>query len=242
MLDLHTRRATQLIALASIFVVQLSGCSTSPALDWAKPVFIKRPKNVEPWYVTMASVFNRNTGAITSLESRYNESASPDERRALRNEFVGEVMIVITEYHNAQMEHLRANKAFQGTFFDFAVLGLTTAGTVLGGEGLKAALHAAAAGTKGAELAIDENFFQDQTMGAIQDQMDALREEEMTSIKDRMADPVADYPLSVAKNDLLDLFFAGSVNRAIRAIASDAAAKKDKAEKKSRGDGGAADG
>lgn len=167
---------------------------------------------------------------MVGLEKQYRSSKDDSERVRLRNEFIGEMMSVTTEYHNAQMEHLRANKAFQGTFFDFAVLGLNAAGTVVGGAPMKAALAAAATGTQAAELSITKNFFQEQTMNAIQDQMDALREIEKKKIEKRLGENSTNYPLSFAKHDLLDLFYAGSVNRALRAISSDAAVKRSEQE------------
>ena len=132
------------------------------------------------------------------------------------------------------------------TAFDFINLGLTAATTV---TGMATTLGAAATGTQGASHSFTKNVFNDQTAFVINSKMEALRLTQLSTIRDREALPVdckddqgepnatkgsqpKCYTLAQAMNDVQELYYDGTVHRALQDINNQSSEQTSNAQKK----------
>lgn len=202
----------------------LSGCATSPAVDFVDPFFIGAPKEKEAWYVSLANKYKRPVQDIENLKSDYSkQDISPDSKKKIRNLIQYKLFAMIDEYQANYRTHLHVAKASQDTLFDLLVLGVTAAGAVVGGEAVKAILSATATGITGTKLSISKNWFEEKTVSAIVSQMEALRSEKKQQIFNLMKKSDDDYPLDAALQDMLEYFNDGSIVTALSSLADEAA-------------------
>jgi len=106
----------------------------------------------------------------------------------------------------------------QEFFADLATLGLTAAATVSGGAETKTILSAIATGVVGVNTAADKEYFQNNTIQALQLQMRAARSGVETSLIKGMKQSIKDYPLEAGKRDIVQYYYAGSLNDALIAL------------------------
>src|SRR5258708_14818802 len=101
----------------------------------------------------------------------------------------------------------------------FIERGLAAGGTVSKGERGKTILSALVSGVTGTRLSIDKNFFRQQTVTAIISSMQANRNRIRTIILQRLTSEGADtYPFEAVRSDLIDLFFAGTLQGGIQEL------------------------
>ncbi len=98
---------------------------------------------------------------------------------------------------------------------DFAVLGLTAAGSVAGSAETKAILSAIAAGVTGAKLSVDKNLYYQQTMPIIFQHMENLRKTQRQMIFANLKKSASDYPLPQAMSDVDFYYKLGTLPAAI---------------------------
>src|SRR5439155_11178837 len=126
---------------------------------------------------------------------------------------------------------------------DITVLGLNTAGTVVGGAAIKAILHAVAAGVGGSKTIINEDILYKRTIITILNQMDADRDKQFGVMLKEMKG--RDYTIGQARDDLLLYFEAGTFDHGVSSLEAVAAANKEDCKTKrddtkvaASGDGG----
>lgn len=105
------------------------------------------------------------------------------------------------------------------TFSDMAKLGMSAAATVLGGS---AVLSGAVTALEGSQLSVDKNFLEQKATESIFTTMDALRQERMAQIQQKLLMPPPSYSFEEAYSDALALFNAGCVPSALQRIAAEA--------------------
>ena len=105
------------------------------------------------------------------------------------------------------------------TFADMSKLGMSAAATVLGGS---AVLSGAVTALEGSQLSVDKNFLEQKATESIFTTMDALRQERMAQIQQKLIMPPPAYTFEEAYSDALSLFNAGSVPSALQRIAAEA--------------------
>lgn len=234
--------------LLLIFTALVVGCASSPSLRVIDPILeIKSANNANEnltWWENLSSRYGRDTRRIRCTKESYellegyinsqsaecnyvNSTLTVIGVKGLRSRFAHEILPIVDEYHENYKNELRMNFSTTNFIFDFSILGLNALGTVLGGDTTKAALAAAAAGLGGTKLAINEHYFQEKTLTAIVNQMDALRaKEKMMILKKLHNHNVSEYPLSAVEYDLLVYFYSASLVNAFAAIAEDSADSK----------------
>ena len=109
---------------------------------------------------------------------------------------------------------------------DITVLGLNTAGTVVGGAAIKAILHAVAAGVGGSKTIINEDILYKRTIITILNQMDADRDKQFAVMLKEMKGTGV-YTIGQARDDLLLYFEAGTFDHGISSLEAVAAANKE---------------
>lgn len=233
--------------LLSVFVMislfGLSACATAPAID---PIDVMG-KSSCPWYKArsfcpdpsrwekdLAGKWNRPYTVIEALIDRYTWATNDDDKTEIRNDYINEMFAMIDEEQLLYQNSVRQTKAFSEFFMDLSVLGLTAAGTVVGGAPVKAILSAAAAALTGTKLAVNKDFYQEASTSTILNHMDAARYLAKAEIRKRAKLKAHDYPLSEARADLMDYLFKGSIITAVKAIVENSTIVKKDAELKAR--------
>jgi len=211
-----------------------AGCASSPATSFADPFVVQPAGNAtEHWFESLADKYRRPVAQLNDLHTTYHEApTTAAQRRAIRAQFAFELFSIIDEYHENYKIHLHTAVAAGNTLFDTAILGLSSAGNVLAGDGSGASgvISAAVGALSGTRLAVNQNFLNERTTAAIVAQMDALRHEKKAQIISRLQHrTVEEYPLPAVEQDLLEYFYRGSIVNALTALAEDAAVKKSKA-------------
>ena len=136
-------------------------------------------------------------------------------QESVRNQILCDLMKIIdSNYHQFEL-NLKGDKAVQELGADIATLGLTAASTVVGGAELKTILSAIATGVVGVNSSIDKEIYQNNTVQALQLQMRAARSAVETRLINGMKQKIADYPLDYGLRDMIDYYYAGSLNDAL---------------------------
>jgi hypothetical protein len=104
------------------------------------------------------------------------------------------------------------------TLSDWAVLGLTAAGT-LASQGAAQALSAAAAGVTGAKTSAEKNFLYGQTMSSLLVAMELNRGQIKSHLVSCLQQPTASYSLFQAQNDESAYWTAGNLPSAVARLA-----------------------
>lgn len=210
--------------LVAIMLTAVSGCGAVPRSFYdiddpavvlyrsARPGWFREPRH---WLDTLeAFAGERHHGEGTMLADVANDTELSTRR----------AMALIEHYHVSYEMALYIQVAAGETLFDVTQLGIGLATAAAGSESVKGALGVALAAVKGVELSLSENFLQNQTSLAIITTMQANRLAARARIEERLHR--APYGSSIeAESDLLDYFAAGSLSRAVSALASEAEAR-----------------
>ena len=164
-----------------------------------------------------------------SFRSNYNHLVSvgqTNEARIERNQILSELIFIIEAESGNYERNLRLQKTGFDLFSDFAQLGLTGAATVVGGADTKSILAAIATGLKGSELAMNKRVFQDQAVEAIASQIRANQNSRKARIIEAMTLSVELYPLELGLADIVQLYYDGTITRAMQGLVADARIKE----------------
>lgn len=163
------------------------------------------------------------TTFTTDLEN-YNGASDEATRRRLRDHMAYGVMAEIERVYRNYETSLFMNRGTFNVASDFVQLGLSTATTVTNGERGKTILGALLSGVTGVSLSYDKNFFRQQTVQAIISSMQAARNQVKARIISRLGtQDTAEYPFEAARADLIELFFAGTLESGLQELHQEAA-------------------
>lgn len=216
------------LSLFLIFSIgTFTGCGTSPKLGVTDPLFFEKPKETEPWHKSLATILNRPYEEIQELTDKYFKvETDKTNKKLLRNRIAYKLFPLVDEYHANFKLHLYTGRALTDSIFDFLLLGVNAAGSVVGGEAVKGILHAAGTGLTGGKLSMSQNWYQEKTTSAIVSQMDALRYAKKLNMATKLSQVNDDdYPLDAVLQDMLEYFNAGSLVTALASLADEAASK-----------------
>ena len=156
-------------------------------------------------------------------------SKSPD-KRTFRDDAINGQLLAMDIHFDEFVQSLAEQGILLNVGSDFAVLGLSGAGTVLPSAGTKSVLAAISGGITGARTSIDKNVFYEKTMPALLAQMQAERKAVLATIRTGQQLDIAHYPLSQALLDLNSYYLAGTIPGAISGIIDEAGSKSTAAE------------
>lgn len=194
-----------------------------------KKIHYSAAKPIQPLTLEHLRFDYNNPGAANYFRTVY-ASAPEAKKQEIRNAIIEEVMGVIDSNYNYYEQSLRDIKTIKDSATELTALGLTTASTAVGGAAAKTVLSGIATGVIGANATVDKNVFKDQTIQAIQLQMQAQRKTQEARINQRMTNAVDKYSLEAAIRDLEEYYFAGSVTRALQAMITSAQESRDQAQ------------
>jgi hypothetical protein len=199
----------------------LTGCSTIRA--YPKPV-VDEKKELEflkPYF-------------LTDVVSNYFSRVSEQDRRDYRDQIVNARLRALDLQFEIFEKEINRDKNLSQIGIDWAVLGLSGAGAVVGGASTKAVLAAISGGLTGAKLSFDKNLFYEKTMPVLLAQMEASRTKQLANIRIGLQQATTNYSLTQALVDVDMYYKVGTLPGAIIAITSSAGAEHKEAQQELR--------
>jgi hypothetical protein len=132
-----------------------------------------------------------------------------------------QIELVYREYELS----LAVNRARFDTGSDIVELGLAGAVAAVGGESLKTILGIALSGAQGTRLSISKNYFREKTTEIIITAMRGSRQDKLNQIIGKMEIPAEKYTFEEARADLVEFFYAGTLQGALQTLAADSGKK-----------------
>lgn len=160
----------------------------------------------------------------------YLKETDLQQRKRLRDRIVNARIHATDIYFHIFKADFYREGVYSNIGVDWATIALNTAGSVVGGAGIKSALSATAGGLTGAKAAFAENVYYKKTLPVIIAQMESHRKEVLVIIRRGLTKPDDEYPLFQALSDLENYYNAGTVPGAIVEIAEKAGETAGKAD------------
>lgn len=142
---------------------------------------------------------------------------------SLRNAMIHRIRVEIEINYRKFELSLFSSRATFSTISDWTELGLAGATTVVGGDQAKTVMAGILTALKGGRLSVDKNWFRERATEAIISAMQSERSKKLLLITGKMSSGNAlQYPFEEAWADLVDYFYAGTLESGIQALAVDA--------------------
>lgn len=166
------------------------------------------------YYCAMDGQFEGNASVCSGQVKDVGEATK------YRNRIVDRLKSAIDSNYNEFENQLFTGRATANVLFDIVDFGAGVATTITNGERAKSIISAALTGFKGGRKSIDENFFRERTTAVIISQMQASRAHIETDMLKNMNDNDATgYSLDAALGELIDYFYAGTLQKGIQELA-----------------------
>lgn len=160
------------------------------------------------------------------------ETTDLQQSRICRDKIINGRIQAINIKFNLFEKELAREGITSGVLVDWAVLGLNSAATIVGGP-VVPALTMTSAGIIGAKGAFDKNAFFEKSMPYILDRMRAERKRVLAIIRAGLAKVnINEYDLDRALDDVNEYFQVGSIKGALFAISQDAGVVAKEADRK----------
>jgi hypothetical protein len=149
----------------------------------------------------------------------------------VRDRMIARIRLEIeTNYRLFEMR-LYENRAVFDTGADWVELALAASVTAVGGEAIKTALGAVLTAAKGAHLSVDKNWFREKNSEAILTAMQAERNKKLVIITRKMTQgDASQYSFDEAWADLVEFFYAGTLENGLMALSSRAGKEAEEAK------------
>lgn len=226
-----------LAASLTMFSLLLSACATvrggpsvimeteDPRLGSIRQAMTQACLNLPSWNGTLV----RASAGDGSDEGDENDNP-PTVTTAMRNELALAYMLAANEVYDSFESGMVNDGRVLGFVATITSLGLATAGAAAGGHTAKV-LSAANTGVIGERAAYTKEFLFDQTITALQNQMQARRTKVRARIYQSLAKPMDEWPVCMALQDLREYEQAGTLASALQNLNETAAAARAGEEK-----------
>lgn len=199
-----------LLVVTALSTLSLTGCPKSkPSVP---PVVARRLANYE-------------IERFENDEKTYYQAADGNQQeqaRRLRDRIISRLKTNIDANYQDFENQLFAGRARTNVLFDITELGTAVAINISNGERAKNIIAAALTGFKGGRKSINENLFMERTTQVIISQMQASRSRVEETIIVNMRDKGVDqYSLDAALGDLINYFYAGSLQKGLQELAKE---------------------
>jgi hypothetical protein len=197
-------------------MIFLSGCMRTgspklPAVISSSKIGAYSPSQFDIDYASYKEL--RSSGDEKSLE----------KARVLRNAMIDSIKSYIDMNYHKFESKLFLGRATENILFDFAELGIAAATNITNGERIKDILAVSLTGIKGTRLSIDKNLFLERATEIIVSKMRASRKRFETRLIEKKTNlPVNNYSLEEAFGDLVEYFYAGTLQAGLQELAEDA--------------------
>jgi hypothetical protein len=160
----------------------------------------------------------------------------PQQAQRIRDRMVNRLKANIDANYQEFENQLFTGRASTNFLFDIVELGSNVATTITNGERAKTIISAALTGFKGGRKSLDENFFRERTTQVIISQMQASRARIDTTITSNLrAKNIDEYSLDEALGDLVNYFYAGTLQKGLQELAKETAQNAINEETRLRG-------
>lgn len=147
------------------------------------------------------------------------DSNQPQQAQRLRDRIIYRLKSNIDGNYHEFENQLFTGRATTNVLFDIVDFGSGVATTISNGARAKSVISAALTGFKGGRKSLDENFFRERTTAVIISQMQASRARIETEMLKSMNDDVDAYSLDAALGDLINYFYAGTLQKGLQELA-----------------------
>ena len=155
---------------------------------------------------------------IAQLDHGLVRAADAGEAKTIRDRMIYRILAETELYYRTYEARVFADRgrlAFSG---ELAELSLAAGAAVSRGTRGKTILTTLLTAATGARLSFDQNFFREKTTEAILAQIAVDRGRIRARIETRMAQTVEEYPFEAAWSDLVELFFAGTLEGGLQSL------------------------
>lgn len=206
--------------LVALLWLALTGCAGS---QLARPKIPRLLTSSSPLVLYTNDAFQKDYDAYKAAVVRCATPTAAEQciAKQLRDSIINRINLDIELNYREYAAQLFIGRAGTNVGLDALELGLSTAATLAGAEGTKTILAGILTGAKGIRLSFDKNFFAERTTPIIIGRMNTARETLLTELHTKMTLSVAEYPLEEAWSDLVELFYAGTLQGGIQALATD---------------------
>ncbi|HMV84793.1 MAG TPA: hypothetical protein PKC13_22990 [Blastocatellia bacterium] len=143
--------------------------------------------------------------------------------RLIRDRLINRIELDIERNYREYEAKLFYNRSSGNVAADIVDLGMSAAVGATAEVAVKDMLAAALTSFKGARLSFDRNFFREKTTEIIVSKMQAYRDRVRNRITEKMAKLGArEYPFEAAWRDLVEHFYAGTLQGGLQSLANDA--------------------
>lgn len=140
----------------------------------------------------------------------------------LRDRVIARLKAAVDANYQEFENQLFTGRARANVLLDITELGAGVATTITNGERVKTIISALITGFRGGRKSFDENFFRERTIQVIISQMEASRARVETGMLSNMNDKDADkYSLDTALGDLINYFYAGTLQKGLQELAKE---------------------
>lgn len=151
------------------------------------------------------------------------DSKRLEKAKLLRNDIVFNLLGDIDKVYGEYVIRLNSGKGTEAFAADSLTLGLSSAATVATHAATKTLLSAIGTGITGAGQSFDKNFFAQQTFAVIATAMQTRRDKVRGVIAANLRDQdVIAYPLSAARRDLVQYYYAGTLSGGLQELQEEA--------------------
>ena len=149
------------------------------------------------------------------------------ENKDTRNEKIRDLVFLIDRQYEAHEKEIFEGKTKLDFLGSAAVIGVNAAGSITGGESLKAILHVVSGSIEGSKTAFTSEVLQGQNLLAIITKMRELRSAKLNPLLQGMTKTYPDYPMSQALIDLGEYYNAGTFTVALQDIVTTSTKQKE---------------
>jgi hypothetical protein len=164
------------------------------------------------------------------------KSGDLDKARRMRNRIVERLRNLIDNNYLDFEGTLAKRRNNENILFDTTELGAAVATTITNGERAKTIIAAALTAFKGGRKSIDQNVFRERTTEAIIAKMREARAEVGSQLSERLDASTQTYSLEHAYGDLINYFYAGTLQNGLQRLTQDAGQDATVAEKEAAAD------
>jgi hypothetical protein len=209
------RYSVFLLGIGLLFVFIVTGCATFR--------FAPAPTDLTTKIIYTPTEYNRDKG-------KYEEEGAPEDTRTrYRNKIVYSTVKEIDKNYMEFKKAFFGERAASETALDIAGIGLSTAGTLSGGNTVNI-LAAISTGLAGSRLSFNKNFFKEKSPDLLLSRMDALRAQQWAQMYIKLHKKDSEYSLYEAERDIFVYFEKGTLQAAFQSIIAESGSTKQKAD------------
>jgi len=148
----------------------------------------------------------------------YRLAETPGHARAVRDQMVYRILAETELHFRAYETKLRVSRGRLRFGSDLLQLSLASSAGIVNGERGKTILATLLSATTGASLSYSQSFFEEKTTEAILARVNRDRSLIRSRIVGRLEEPAAEYPFEAAWSDLIEFFYAGTLESGLRSL------------------------